>query len=114
HIGFLMEGDNQDRWLVDNAQVVQQCLAPTGLGANTVTATSANLTWNGVSAGGFEVEYLPAANAPTGSGDVVPTGNELPVSDLTATTPYKFYVRALCGPGNFSEWVGPFNFSTTP
>ena len=112
HVAFLMEADNADRWFVDNVTVVERCLPPTNLGVNGVTATSANLTWTSPAAQ-FEVEYMPSANAPTGSGTVV-TGNTFPAAPLLPTTSYKFYVRAICGVGNTSDWAGPFAFNTTP
>ena len=112
HVAFLMEGDNADRWLVDNVLVVAQCLNPTNLGVNTVTATSANLTWSGT-APQFEVEWMLNTAAQTGTGTVV-TGNTFPAGPLAPSTAYKFYVRAICGTANNSGWAGPFTFNTPP
>jgi gliding motility-associated-like protein len=36
----------------------------------------------------------------------------LPGVPLTASTAYKYYVRAICSGGVTSQWVGPYNFST--
>ena len=49
-----------DRWSIDDVNVVQKCLAPTGLDANTIAATSANLLWT-ASAGstGYDIAILP-------------------------------------------------------
>ena len=114
HIAFFMEGDNADRWLVDAVSLVEQCIPPTNLGVTNLTGTSADLTWTGSSAQ-WEVEWLLNTEAPTGSGTVIPgTPNSFEASPLVPQTAYKFYVRAVCGPGNNSEWAGPFTFQTPP
>src|SRR5690606_20608387 len=67
HIAFVMEytqnapGLGGDRWLLDDVRIVEKCLDPTTLGANTITQTSANLTWaNPGNATNFEIQVLPA------------------------------------------------------
>ncbi|MFM9988582.1 choice-of-anchor J domain-containing protein [Flavobacterium sp.] len=103
-----------DRWLIDDVKVVQQCLDPTILNVGTITPTTVSLNWtNNGSATSWEVEVIPAASTPTGVGIAVPT-NPFVVTGLMPATAYKYYVRANCGSGNFSQWVGPFNFFTTP
>ena len=102
-----------DRWLIDNVNIVQQCLDPTVLGASAATPTSASLNWtNNGTATAWEVEVIPAAATPTGVGVAAPT-NPFIITGLTPGTAYKYYVRANCG-GVFSQWVGPFNFVTSP
>ena len=103
-----------DRWLIDDVKVVQQCLDPTILTVGAITPTTASLGWtNNGTATSWEVEVVPAASAPTGVGVPAPT-NPFVVGPLIPGTAYKYYVRANCGSGNFSQWVGPFNFLTTP
>jgi gliding motility-associated-like protein len=103
-----------DRWLIDDVKVVQQCLDPTILTVGAITPTTASLGWtNNGTATSWEVEVVPAASAPTGVGVPAPT-NPFIATGLTPGTAYKYYVRANCGSGNFSQWVGPFNFLTTP
>jgi large repetitive protein len=113
YIAFVMEGDNGDRWAIDNVNVVSQCLDPTTLGANSIGTTTATLTWaNPGAATNFDIEILPLASGATGVPTNTSTTNSLVASSLTENTDYKFYVRANCGNGNTSNWVGPFNFST--
>ena len=109
-----------DRWLIDNVSIVQQCLDPTGLAANGITQTSANLTWGNPSgATSWEIEVIPATGTPTGIGTVYNGTLPYAVTVTTAgtaftpSTAYKYYVRALCGSGASSLWVGPFPFSTS-
>ncbi|QEE49810.1 T9SS type B sorting domain-containing protein [Flavobacterium alkalisoli] len=112
HVAFLMEGDFQDRWLIDDVSIVEQCLPPTDLTATDVTDTSATLSWTGAAAQ-YEIEVMPVTDAPDGSGDIV-DGNSTTVSPLLPTTPYKYYVRSVCGTGNTSDWAGPYSFNTSP
>ena len=107
--GTLIGGD---RWLVDNVRIVTKCLNPTTLTA-TPAITSASLSWaNPSGATSWEIEVLPAATAPTGTGVIYNGALPYVATGLTANTPYKFYVRALCSATLSSNWVGPFNFST--
>lgn len=103
-----------DRWLIDDVKVTAQCLNPSILNVLTVNPTTAQLTWaNNGSATSWQVEVIPVAAAPTGVGVTAPT-NPFTIGGLTPGTAYKYYVRSDCGGGNFSQWVGPFNFITTP
>ncbi|MFN4198175.1 MAG: fibronectin type III domain-containing protein, partial [Flavobacterium sp.] len=104
-----------DRWLLDNVEVVEQCLDPTNLTVTGITQTSAVLGWdNPGGATQFEVEVVEVPNAPTGSGTLT-SNNPVNTTDLGLTlsenTQYQFYVRAICSASN-SIWVGPLNFTT--
>ena len=109
-VAFLMEGDNADRWYVDDVMVVEKCQIPTNLTVENVGLTTADLSWDELNASQWEVEIVPVNSAPSGSGIVVddPTYS----ATLTADTEYKYFVRAICGPGNFSDWSLPFTFNT--
>lgn len=104
-----------DRWLIDDVRLVQQCLDPTILTVGTITPTSAVLGWtNNGTATAWEVAVqTPGSGTPTGPGTAAGT-NPFTATGLTPGTAYEYYVRANCGSGNFSNWVGPFNFNTTP
>ena len=102
-----------DRWLVDDVRIVQQCFVPTSGTAN-AQSTTATLTWVDATGTSWEIEVVPGtAGVPTG----VPTGTSNTTSysaiNLTANSPYTFYIRSVCGPGLSSAWAGPFSFSTT-
>jgi gliding motility-associated-like protein len=117
YVAFVMRGTgpNGDRWLVDDVQVVEKCLEPTALTAGNITQTTADLSWGNPSgATSWEIEVVPVATAPTGSGVVYNGTLPYTAPGLTEDTDYKYYVRALCTPTNSSDWVGPFNFSTVP
>ncbi|MFL9844984.1 choice-of-anchor L domain-containing protein, partial [Flavobacterium rhizosphaerae] len=116
YIAFIMKGDQMDRWLIDNVKVVSECLAPTesSLTASNFGATTADLSWDNPSgATSWEVEVVADDDVPVGQG-VVYTGTlPITVENLTASTCYKFYVRAVCGDGGTSDWIGPENFCTS-
>ena len=106
-------GIGGDRWLVDNVDVIQQCLVPTTLTATAIIATSASLSWaNPSGATSWEIEVLPAANAPTGVGVIYSGPLPYVVTGLSSLTQYKYLVRARCSATNFSPYSAAFNFTT--
>jgi len=90
------------------------CPPPTTLAVNSITQTSANLTWaNPGGATSWEYDIQPvAAPIPAGAGIQTSSNTINPVTPLTVNTAYRFYVRADCGNGTFSAWAGPFVFNT--
>lgn len=111
YIAFVMQGDNGDRWLVDDVQVAEQCFVPANLAA-TALSTTATITWTGSSAG-YEIEVVPFNTTPTGTGTQVNTTTFTTPATLTPSTTYSAYVRGVCGTTNTSAWAGPLNFTTT-
>lgn len=112
-IAFIMQGDEQERWLVDNVEVISQCSPPSTLTAGNVTINSAQLNWTspaGITS--WEVEVIPDAQTPTGTGEIYSGLLPFNKGGLTADTPYKYYVRSACSDGGKSVWVGPFFFVT--
>ena len=113
YIAFVMEGSFQDRWLVDNVSVVEECLIPENLMAADMGLNGAHLTWDAGASTAWEVEVLPVDDAATGTGVSVTGAAEYDPNTLTEDTNYKFYVKSVCEEGvNESEWAGPFFFST--
>jgi len=88
------------------------CDDPSNLILSNPTLTTIDFSWleNGT-ASTWEIEVLPTGDVPTGVGIVVNT-NPYTVTGLTPNTTYDFYVQAICGPANESNWVGPVTMST--
>jgi MAM domain, meprin/A5/mu/Secretion system C-terminal sorting domain/Fibronectin type III domain len=90
------------------------CLAPSVLVAINITATTTDLGWieNGT-ATTWDIEW-GIAGFTQGTGTMITgtTTNPTNLTGLTGNTSYDFYVRADCGGSGFSNWVGPFNFTT--
>ena len=103
--------------VVDEVRVedTPACLAPSGLAADSLTTTSALLSWveNGT-ATTWNIEYDTTGFTP-GTGVVIGgvTTNPYAIAGLNVGTTYDFYVQADCG-ADSSAWVGPFTFSTLP
>jgi gliding motility-associated-like protein len=112
YVAFVMTNDNGDRWIIDDVNVVEQCLDPTTQTATSPTLTTSNLGWSNPSgASQWEVEVIGTGITPTGVG-VITGSNPYTATGLTQGTCYDFYVRALCTSGSKSEWIGPYNFCT--
>lgn len=112
-VALVMQGDNGDRWFVDDFTVTNSCYIPTALNVTEITDTMATLGWTEqATATAWEIK-IAAANdnaEPTGVGTPVSV-NPFMVSNLTPGY-YKFYVRSVCGPQNMSAWSEPYYFST--
>ncbi|MEX2485969.1 MAG: T9SS type A sorting domain-containing protein [Brumimicrobium sp.] len=89
------------------------CQDPTALNASNITNNTADLSWtDNAGTGQWELEW-GTQGFTQGSGTLeTPTATTFNLTGLTQGTDYEFYVRADCGSGDFSSWVGPFTFST--
>jgi hypothetical protein len=107
--------DYYDDAAIDDVSLIEMpsCPTPSALVVSSITSTSADLGWteNGT-ATSWQVEY--GVNGFTqGTGTAIITGsNPLAVSGLSTASQYDFYVRAVCGAGDTSNWVGPNTFIT--
>ncbi|MGB1003600.1 MAG: fibronectin type III domain-containing protein, partial [Salibacteraceae bacterium] len=87
------------------------CPAPTMLSA-TPNPTDADIYWSST-ASDFEYQY-GASGFPVGTGTSgIATDTIQTITGLTPATLYDYYVRAICGTGDTSIWVGPYTFETT-
>ncbi|MBL4651366.1 MAG: fibronectin type III domain-containing protein [Flavobacteriales bacterium] len=89
------------------------CPDPSTLTATNITGTSADLSWiENAGATSWEIEW-GTAPLTQGTGNTVLTGsNPYTENGLSPTTNYEYYVRAVCGAGDSSNWVGPLTFVT--
>lgn len=113
HIAFVMEGDNCDRWLIDDVRVTAQCADPTTLSATSVGLNSATFNWvNNGGATSWEIEVLEANLPSTGVGETYAGQPPYTKGGLTASTNYKAFVKAICPDTGQSAWLGPYFFKT--
>lgn len=96
------QGDNTAAATFDICITAASCAAPTTVATNTVTSTTANVTWGG-GAGTYILEYgltgfTPGTGATAGAGGTVinPTTTPQALSALTPSTGYQVYVRRDC------------------
>lgn len=88
------------------------CSPPDFLTATGITSSSATLGWFETgTATTWEYQLGISGFTPAGSG-ISTVSNPLVVNSLAISTNYDFYVRAVCGPGIYSDWSGPVTFTT--
>jgi hypothetical protein len=94
-------------------QLTPSCPVPTSLTATSITQNSANLSWTpGGTETAWEYSYgVSPYPVPTGSGTATTSATVNPISGLSPSTAYQYYVRSNCGTA-FSDWVGPYTFLT--
>lgn len=66
----------------------------------------------------YEIEYattgtIMSAGAGQGTTTVSNNTNQININNLVADTEYEVFLRANCGNGDFSEWIGPFRAITS-
>lgn len=88
------------------------CDVPSNLSAINVTFNSADLSWDGGGATGWDLIWgtagFPIQFGVTVNGLTSPAHT---LSGLSSNTDYEYYVRSNCG-GTTSGWIGPFPFTT--
>jgi hypothetical protein len=107
-------GETEDYNITISAPVA--CPQPSALAASSITASSANLSWNiGCSETMWDVHVTTSGSgAPTGTPSNPDVSSPFSVSGLVPGTVYEFYVRADCQTNGTSLWTGPFTFTTSP
>ena len=110
-----------DFWVVKLAGPGASCTVPTSLATSNISDVAATISWtqpanpDASTASSWEVIALPCSSAiPTAStvGTLV-TNNPYTITGLTASTCYKFYVRAKCSSSDKSEWSLAVTGTTT-
>src|SRR5690606_1975995 len=96
-------------------ETIPSCPAPTALILDSVTATTADISWTaGFSETNWNISwgtpgFTPGDSDELGTASVGMTNYQ--ITALAPQTTYDFYVQADCG-GDESTWAGPFNFKT--
>ncbi len=90
------------------------CPNITNLVVSDVNINTANVYWlPGLSENSWEVAIqTPGTGVPTTNGTITTNNNPYNAIGLSEDTAYEVYVRGNCGDGDYSNWVGPFNFAT--
>ena len=94
------------------------CFTPDNLSATNISATGALLGWNsssGILGGSWNVEWGTSGFV-MGSGTTIlnVTTSSYLLTGISSFTSYDFYVQEYCGQSGFSNWAGPYTFSTPP
>ncbi len=98
------------------------CFMPTAVTSSAVTTTTATISWTAASpapANGYQYEIRTSGAVGSGATGLILNGTTIAgdvndnISGLSASTTYYVYVRSDCGSGDYSSWVGPYEFTTT-
>lgn len=114
-------GTNQSSWVALPTFKTNPCAGnPTGITINSITGTSAVLSWTAAvpaPASGYEYYYstsnTPPGATPTPLYAVGPGITTVNITGLTANTTYYVWVRSVCDASNKKTWIGSFVFSTS-
>ncbi|SDZ75327.1 CARDB domain-containing protein [Psychroflexus halocasei] len=92
------------------------CIAPSDLSLDATTDTTADISWTN---NGSETEWIvkysetPGFDPVTeGSSETVNGSPDFQLNGLSANTNYQLYVKANCGGGDESDFIGPLEFTT--
>jgi hypothetical protein len=87
------------------------CSTPSGIGASSITSSSATITWGAVSSAiGYNVNYK--ASSSTTWSSTTSTTSAITLTGLSASTSYDVQVQANCGTNNSSAFSSSTSFST--
>lgn len=113
HVRANCANPNYSAWITISFTTLPQCPDPTGLAANNITASTADLSWNNIPTA-LNYEYIvdqdPATPAVPGT---VTTNLTYNATGLTPATTYYLHVRSNCANPNYSAWV-TISFTTLP
>jgi hypothetical protein len=94
---------------------------PTGVGANSITTSSATISWTAAATGspsGYEYEVRTSGAAGSGSTGLFATNTTTSptvsanINGLSPATTYRVYVRTLCYSGFNSSWTTAVTFNS--
>lgn len=98
--------------IVIKPAILQSCNDPSALGA-TPGATDAVLNWTTGGSSIWNIEWGPAGFTQGSGTTVTVTSNPYTLTGLMTSTSYEYYVQDSCTNLGTSNWVGPFQFTTT-
>ncbi|HNW99192.1 MAG TPA: choice-of-anchor J domain-containing protein [Bacteroidales bacterium] len=100
---------------------IPACPKPTAVTTSAVDYTTATISWTAPTpapSSGYQYEIRTSGNAGSGTPGLVKSGNTAAgvvskdITDLTASTNYYVYVRAICNAPDTSEWTSAYSFTT--
>lgn len=111
---------NNGKLFLDDIQVVEPgCARVLSASSFSITSSTASFTWpvpSPAPAGGYayylSTSATPPAYSQVASGTTTAGNNSVTITGLTANTTYYFWVRSVCGAGDFGEWSAVHSFTT--
>ncbi|MDY0075713.1 MAG: choice-of-anchor J domain-containing protein [Bacteroidales bacterium] len=117
-IKIVANRNSGDYYLAFDNFSIASCLVPTTLTESDISGESVDLSWTEKgTATNWKVEWKEGADFTPGNSEsdgeaTVSGGPEHTLTGLSALTTYYWYVKADCGGGDESTWVGPASFTT--
>ena len=105
---------NLSQWSDTIAFTTTVCDSVSNVQVNTITSSTASVSWQSTGAASYTIDYGPAGFL-EGFGTQVDniSGTSFTISDLTPETAYDVYVRAQCAAGAYSTWSHRVTFTTS-
>lgn len=102
-----------DSWFIDDVRVIETCpsIASYDVSFANTTLNSTDVNWVNPSATDFEIQRVPAGDAPAQNGTLV-SAPTYSFSSLPPGTSYDVYIKSICNSSFSSGWAGPFSFKT--
>ena len=100
--------------LIDDVRVreLPSCFNPYSLQVSSTSFDAVTVNWSDDINLNWQIEY-GLDGFISGSGTIMDVmSKEIVISNLLSGSNYQFYVRANCGSGDFSEWIGPVDIKT--
>lgn len=117
HMAWVMDGNHASftNWYIDDVVVEElACPSPFHLTASEITTSSAKLGWQ--QSGNVSSWHLEFGEKgfQQGSGTLVAglASDTFFLTGLSQATSFSFYVQAVCGEEEVSQWEGPHHFTT--
>lgn len=90
-----------------------ECIAPSNLLVNSITANSATLSWNATNAEAYNIQLKKNNNTEWTTLSLSNSSTTFESTNLAPCTNYQFRVQAICEDGNSSPFSEIQNFTTT-
>ena len=111
---FVEDKGTSNRLYAQNYVLAEECTSPENVEISDITNTQVAISWGSSnSETTLDIEYGVSPYTATGIATIENIdANPYTLTDLSAETAYEIYVRTNCSDGNYSEWTGPFSFTT--
>jgi subtilisin-like proprotein convertase family protein len=98
-----------------HADLAANCSKPFGLSFLNRTTTTIEIRWSdgNINPDGWELELVQRGKNPSGTPNVINlVSRNYILNNLNNSSAYDLYIRTKCSPSSFSDWNGPFLFTT--
>lgn len=114
HKGSLQGNSQAFSLIVSGVQIVCEIASvPQNITVNTITSTTANISWDVTAAATYDLRYRKMGASSWIDISEIATNNYT-ITDLDIDSDYEFKIRSQCASGGYSEYSDAILFSTSP